>query len=180
MTDSEKQSIKSRFIAFAALLQAAIASGYKFPFSKTLKETGLFHLSNGCKCMKKILTQEQQLIDIDDYGIPSFVEGKISEGLLKDAVKFADRLILYVDDYNLRYAENRKQVLTAKKAKLNQYVYQWYEGRKQKFAIVNAETKPEADSIFSIHYSDNDNVELSDGKKLNSANKITELNKMFL
>lgn len=180
MTDSEKQLIKSKYVTFAALLQVAIESGYKFPFSQTLKDTGLFTISNGCKCIRKILTQEQQLIDIDDYGIPSFVEGKKSEGLRKDAVKFAERLMLYVDDYNARYAESKKVKKAAKKAKLSQYVYQWYEGRKQKFAIVNAETKSEADVIFSIHCGDNDNMSFSDGKKLNSANKITELNEMFL
>jgi len=129
------------------------------------------------------LTQGQQLIDIDDYGIPSFVEGKKSEGLQKDAVKFAERIMLYVDDYDARYAEYRKQTLTVKKLKISQYAYHWMEGRKQQFIIVNAESKSDAEAIFKEYLEkqqEEDIPTVIESKKLNSANKIIDLNKLFL
>lgn len=180
MSNSEKQIIKSRFIAFAALLQAAIESGYKFPFSKTLKETGLFEVNNGCKCMKKILVDEQKLIVLDVYDIPRFTVGKQSEGLHRDAIKLADRLILYTNDYVARYLENRKTKLAAKKAKLSQYVYHWTVGKKPQFAIVNAESKADADVIFAEEYGDSENYAFAGSKKLNNTQNIIHVNNLFL
>ena len=102
---SNKSEKLQKYVAFANLLITSINKKTPFSVYQSTKKSGIYVLNNGCKAMRKILVEQEKIIELSKFNVPSWTKQTF---LNMSVYNLANVIQDLTEKYDEQYSNNKK------------------------------------------------------------------------